>query len=153
MEHAAPAGEPSEEVAPTDVGLEDLEMRDTPAAPAAPLFNPSVADEVPVETPFEAAAPAGPPLLGPEPADQAPAAPTVADAPTDPVPVAAAPPVLFPTDPPFIELPPVTLPPSTIRAAIAPRVFVADILEDVPLPSVKVRMNPDLGLVAHRGPS
>ena len=44
---------------------------------------------------------------------------------------------LFPTDPPFIELPPVTLPPSTSRAAIAPRVFVADILEDVPLPSVE----------------
>ena len=142
------AGEPSEGAAPTDAGLEDLAMQDAPTAPAAPLFNPAVADEVPVETPFEAAASADPPLLGPEPAGPAPAAPPVADAPTDPVPVAAAPPVLFPTDPPFVELPPVTLPPSTSRAAIAPRVFVADLLEDVPLPSVKVRMNPDLGLVA-----
>jgi len=116
-----------------DAGLEDLATDDTPAASAAPLFDPSVEDEVPIEAPIEAAAPAAPP---------------VADVPTDPVPMAAAPPVLFPTDPPFIELPPVTLPPSTSRAAIVPRVFVADILEDVPMPSVKVRMNPDLGLVA-----
>jgi hypothetical protein len=131
-----------------DAGFEDLATDDTPVAPAAPLFNPSVADDVRIETPVEAAAPVVPALFGPEPAGPAPTAPPIADVPTDPVPVAAAPPVLFPTDPPFIELLPVTLPPSTSRAAIAPRVFVADILEDVPVPSVKVRMNPDLGLVA-----
>ena len=133
VEESQTDGGSQAEAIPMDAGLEDLATDDTPAASAAPLFDPSVEDEVPIEAPIEAAAPAAPP---------------VADVPTDPVPMAAAPPVLFPTDPPFIELPPVTLPPSTSRAAIVPRVFVADILEDVPMPSVKVRMNPDLGLVA-----
>lgn len=144
-----PAAQTSiEEVAPPDTPAADEVTTDAPAASAAPLFSPSVADTFPMEAASDGDPPVDTPLLDAAPGESTPSEAPVADIPTDPAPVAEAPAVLFPTDPPFIELPPVTLPPSTSRAAIAPRVFVADILEDVPLPSAKVRMNPDLGLVA-----
>jgi hypothetical protein len=86
--------------------------------------------------------------LEPVVADPQPTDAPVADVPVEAVPVAEAPPALFPTTPPFIELPPVQVPPSAGRAAIAPRLFVTDVLEELPLPAASVRMNPDLGLVA-----
>ena len=143
---AAPV--PSEEV--EAAGAPPVELGDPfgPAASAAPLFNPSVADVTPAsdttedETAADVAAPDTVPV------DSAPIDEPLADVPAESVPVAEAPPGLFPTTPPFIELPPVTIPSSATRAPIAPRVFVADILQDVPLPTAKVRMNPDLGLVA-----
>ncbi|MCC6177466.1 MAG: hypothetical protein IT305_19380 [Chloroflexi bacterium] len=121
---------------------------DAPAASAAPLFSPSVADEPSVEAPIGEAPPTDPSALEVASTEPAPAEAPVPDSPADLAPVAEAPPALFPTDPPFIELPAVTLPPSASRAAITPRLFVADVLEDVPLPVAKVRMNPDIGLVA-----
>ena len=139
---------PSEEAEATGAPPAELEDPIGPAASAAPLFNPSVADVTPASdttadaTPIDAAAPDAATV------DSNPVDAPVADIPADTVPVAEAPPGLFPTTPPLIELPPVTLPASATRAAIAPRVFVADILQDVPLPTAKVRMNPDLGLVA-----
>jgi len=144
-----PAAEaPPEEATPTDLPLVDVVVTDAPAASAAPLFSPSVADEPAVEAPVDEGASLDLAGLEATSAEPSPAEAPIADSPADPVPVAEAPPALFPTDPPFIELPAVTLPPSVSRAAITPRLFVADVLEDVPLPVAKVRMNPDLGLVA-----
>ena len=139
---------PPEEATPTDLPLEDVVVTDAPAASAAPLFSPSVADEPAIEAPVDEAPPIDPAALESASTEPSLAEPPIAEMPADPVPAAAAPSALFPTDPPFIELPAVTLPSSVNRAAIAPRTFVADILEDVPLPTATVRMNPDLGLVA-----
>jgi hypothetical protein len=143
---AAAAAQPDE--ATTDMPLVEVVATDAPAASAAPLFSPSVADEPIVEAPVEETPPMATAGLDAAPAEPVPAEPPIADLSADPVPVAEAPPALFPTDPPFIELPAVTLPPSASRSVIASRTFVADVLEDVPLPAAKVRMNPDLGLVA-----
>lgn len=145
----APAAQaPPEQATPTDIPLEDVIASDAPAASVAPLFSPSVADDPAVEGPAEEASPVDPAAFEAGPTDASPADLPIGDMPADPVPVAEAPPAPFPTDPPFIELPAVTLPTSVSRAAITPRLFVADVLEDVPLPAAKVRMNPDLGLVA-----
>lgn len=144
-----PAAEaPPEEAAPTDIRLEDVEVIDAPTASAAPLLRPSVADEPAGESPVDEGASLDLAGIDAAPTEPSPAEAPIGEIPADPVPVAEAPPSLFPTDPPFIELPAVTLPSSVSRAAITPRTFVADVLEDVPLPAAKVRMNPDLGLVA-----
>ncbi|WP_291990136.1 hypothetical protein [Luteitalea sp.] len=146
--HVPSAEAPTDEATATDIPLEDVVATDAPAASAAPLFSRSVADEPSVEAPMEEAPPTDPSALVVASTEPAPAEAPVPDSPADLAPVAEAPPALFPTDPPFIELPAVTLPPSASRAAITPRLFVADVLEDIPLPAAKVRMNPDLGLVA-----
>ena len=138
----------SGEVAPPDAPPADEVTTDAPAASAAPLFSPSVAEALPMGVTTEREPQVDTLPLVTVPAESTPADAPVADVPVDPAPVAETPPVLFPTDPPFVELPPVTLPSSTSRTAITPRIFVADVLEDVPLPSARVRMNPDLGLVA-----
>ena len=139
---------PPEEVTSSGLPVDESSATETQTVSARPLFNPSIPDDTPDVTAVDEQpevdatgleAPAGDP--------QPPAAP-VADLPVDAVPVSEAPPALFPTTPPFIELPPVTVPASANRAAIAPRLFVTDVLEDVPLPAAMVRINPDLGLVA-----
>jgi hypothetical protein len=145
-EVAAPL--PSEEVEATGAPPAELGDPNGPATSDVPLFNPSVDDAIPASDTTADEPPAAAAAADGAPVDSTLVDTPIADVPADTAPVAEAPPGLFPTIPPFIELPPVTLPASATRAAIAPRVFVADILQDVPLPTAKVRMNPDLGLVA-----
>lgn len=145
--------QPTEQAPPDEAVLasspvDDSATTEAQSASARPLFNPSVADDrsdvaAAAEPSADETVGSDAPVTVPQPVDS-----SVADVPVEAVPVAEAPPALFPTTPPFIELPPITVPASTNRAAIAPRLFVTDVLEDVPLPTATVRMNPDLGLVA-----
>jgi hypothetical protein len=146
---AIPAEEaPPEVTASISSPSDDSATADPQTVSAGPLFNPSVDDDTPEvaaddEQPAIEATDLEPVVADPQPTDA-----PVADVPVEAVPVAQAPPALFPTTPPFIELPPITVPTAANRAAIAPRLFVTDVLEELPLPAANVRMNPDLGLVA-----
>ena len=139
---------PQEATASSVPPVDESLATDSQTVSARPLFNPSIADDTSEVTAVDEQPEVDATGLETTAGDPPPPDAPVADLPVDAVPVAEAPPALFPTTPPFIELPPVTVPASANRAAIAPRLFVTDVLEDVPLPTARVRMNPDLGLVA-----